>query len=197
MIPGSGFVAPPPPPPPNGLGPPRRRERSSRLVCDEASQHALHVYIDTHRLYIHTYILTNKYIHTPIHACTYRHAPPTHRGAGHTIDTHIHTYIQIHTYIHTCMYIQTRPPNPQGGAGGRPLVPPTYKNLCTQTLWGGGGGWGLQPWTIYICSTELPGHKHTELRSTHTMCTLYPVVITCMSIYFANLDPSRVSAMRE
>ena len=77
MIPGSGFVAPPPP---NGLGPPRRRERSSRLVCVEASQHALHVYIHTHRLYIHTYILTDKYIHTPIHACTYRHAPPTHRG---------------------------------------------------------------------------------------------------------------------
>ena len=128
------------PPPPNGLGPPRRRERSSRLVCVEASQHALDVYIHTHRLYIHTYILTDKYIHTPIHACTYRHAPPTHRGAGHTIHTHIHTYIQIHTYIHTCMYIQTRPPNPQGGAGGRPLVPPTYKK----------GGWGLQTWTIYI-----------------------------------------------
>ena len=144
MIPGSGFVAPPPPPP-NGLGPPRRRERSSRLVCVEASQHALHVYIHTHRLYIHTYILTDKYIHTPIHACTYRHAPPTHRGAGHTIHTHIHTYIQRHTYIHTCMYIQTRPPNPQGGAGGRPLVPPTYKNLCTQTLWGGVGGGACSP----------------------------------------------------
>ena len=139
------------PPPPNGLGPPRRRERSSRLVCVEASQHALHVYIHTHRLYIHTYILTDKYIHTPIHACTYRHAPPTHRGAGHTIHTHIHTYIQIHTYIHTCMYIQTRPPNPQGGAGGRPLVPPTYKNLCTQTLWGGVGGGACSPGPyIYI-----------------------------------------------
>ena len=50
------------------------------LVCVEASQHALHVYIHTHRLYIHTYIPTDKYIHTPIHACTYRHAPPTHRG---------------------------------------------------------------------------------------------------------------------
>ena len=135
MIPASGFVAPPPPP--NGLGPPRRRERSSRLVCVEASQHALHVYIHTHRLYIQTYILTDKYIHTPIHACTYRHAPPTHRGAGHTIHTHIHTYIQIHTYTNTCMYIQTRRPNPQGGAGGRPLVPPTYKNL-----W---GGWGVGP----------------------------------------------------
>ena len=133
------------PPPPNGLGRPRRRERSSRLVCVEASQHALHVYIHTHRLYIHTYILTDKYIHTPIHACTYRHAPPTHRGAGHTIHTHIHTYIQIHTYIHTCMYIQTRPPNPQGGAGGRPRVPPTYKNLCTQTLWGGVGGGACSP----------------------------------------------------
>ena len=47
------------PPPPNGLGPPRRRERSSMLVCVEASQHALHVYIHTHRLYIHTYILTD------------------------------------------------------------------------------------------------------------------------------------------
>ena len=48
------------------------------------------------------------------------------------------------------MHVHTdTPPNPQGGAGGRPLVPPTYKNLCTQTLWGGGGGWGLQPWTIY------------------------------------------------
>ena len=33
-------------------------------------------------LYIHTYILTYKYIHTSIHACTYRHAPPTHRGGG-------------------------------------------------------------------------------------------------------------------
>ena len=116
MIPGSGFVAPPPP---NGLGPPRRRERSSRLVCVEASQHALHVYIHTHRLYIHTYILTDKYIHTPIHACTYRHAPPTHRG----------------------------------GAGGRPLVPPTYKNLCTQTLWGGVGGGACSPGPyIYRCS---------------------------------------------
>ena len=146
-----GFRVRGPPPPPNGLGPPRRRERSSRLVCVEASQHALHVYIHTHRLYIHTYILTDKYIHTPIHACTYRHAPPTHRGAGHTIDTHIHTYIQIHTYIHTCMYIQTRPPNPQGGAGGRPLVPPTYKNLCTQTLWGGVGGGACSPGPyIYI-----------------------------------------------
>ena len=153
MIPASGFVAPPP----NGLGPPRRRERSSRLVCVEASQHALHVYIHTHRLYIQTYILTDKYIHTPIHACTYRHAPPTHRGAGHTIHTHIHTYIQIHTYIHTCMYIQTRPPNPQGGAGGRrPLVPPTYKNLCTQTLWGGVGGGACRPGP-YIWPCSLAG----------------------------------------
>ena len=59
--------------------------------------------------------------------------------------TNIHTYIQIHTYIHTCMYIQTPPPNPQGGAGGRPLVPPTYKNLCTQTLWGGVGGGACSP----------------------------------------------------
>ena len=55
MIPVSGFV----PPPVNGLGPPRRRERSSMLVCVEASQHALRVYIHTHRLYIHTYILTD------------------------------------------------------------------------------------------------------------------------------------------
>ena len=152
MIPASGFVAPPPPP--NGLGPPRRRERSSRLVCVEASQHALHVYIHTHRLYIHTYILTDKYIHTPIHASTYRHAPPTHRGGG-AYYTYTHTYLHtntyIHTYIHTCMYIQTRPPNPQGGAGGRPLVPPTYKNLCTQTLWGGVGGGACRPGPyIYI-----------------------------------------------
>ena len=115
---------------------------------------ALHVYIHTHRLYIHTYILTDKYIHTPIHACTYRHAPPTHRGAGHTIHTHIHTYIQIHTYIHTCMYIQTRPPNPQGG-GGRPLVPPTYKNLCTQTLWGGVGGGACSPGPYIVLSHYL------------------------------------------
>ena len=156
MIPASGFVAPPPPPP-NGLGPPRSRERSSRLVCVEASQHALHVYIHTHRLYIHTYILTDKYIHTPIHACTYRHAPPTHRGAGHTIHTHIHTYIQIHPYMH--VHTDT-PPQPTGGAGGRPLVPPTYKNLCTQTLWGGVGGGACRPGPyIYIhdiCSSVAP-----------------------------------------
>ena len=89
-----GFRVRGPPPPPNGLGPPRSRERSSRLVCVEASQHALHVYIHTHRLYIHTYILTDKYIHTPIHACTYRHAPPTHmggRGEDHLSPLHTKT----------------------------------------------------------------------------------------------------------
>ena len=150
MIPASGFVAPPPPPP-NGLGPPRRRERSSRLVCVEASQHALHVYIHTHRLYIHTYILTDKYIHTPIHACTYRHAPPTHRGGG-AYYTYTHTYLHTNTYIHPYMHVHTdTPPQPTGGAGGRPLVPPTYKNLCTQTLWGGVGGGACRPGPyIYI-----------------------------------------------
>ena len=101
MIPGSGFVAPRP----NGLGLPRRRERSSRLVCVEASQHALHIYIHTHRLYIHTYILTYKYIHTSIHACTYRHAPPTHRrGWG---EDHLSPYIQKPVHL-----------DPLGGVGG-------------------------------------------------------------------------------
>ena len=118
------------------------RERSSRLVCVEASEHALHVYIHTHRLYIHTYILTDKYIHTPIHACTYRHAPPTHRGAGHTIHTHIHTYIQIHTYIHTCMYIQTRPPTHRGGGGKTTCPPYIQKPVHPDPL---GGGWGVGP----------------------------------------------------
>ena len=116
MIPASGFV----PPPPNGLGPPRRRERSSRLVCVEASQHALHVYIHTHRLYIHTYKLTDKYIHTPIHACTYRHAPPTHRGGG-----------------------------------GKTTCPPYIQKPVHPDPLGGGGGWGLQTWTIYIYIDDL------------------------------------------
>ena len=48
----------------------------------------MHVHTDTPHpatggrgiLYIHTYILTYKYVHTSIHACTYRHATPTHRG---------------------------------------------------------------------------------------------------------------------
>ena len=154
--PGFRVRGPPPPPPPNGLGPPRRRERSSRLVCVKASQHALHVYTHTHRLYIHTYILTDKYIHTPIHACTYRHAPPTHRGAGHTIHTHIHTYIQIHTYIHTCMYIQTRPPQPTGGGGGKTTCPPYIQKPVHPDPLGGGGGWGLQPWTIYLYRRITP-----------------------------------------
>ena len=138
MIPASGFVAPPPP---NGLGPPRRRERSSRLVCVEASQHALHVYIHTHRLYIHTYILTDKYIHTPIHACTYRHAPPTHRGAGHTIHTHIHTYIQIQTSIHACTY-RHAPPTHRGGGGKTTCPPYIQKSVHPDPL---GGGWGVGP----------------------------------------------------
>ena len=81
MIPASGFVAPPP----NGLGPPRRRERSSMLVCVEASQHALHVYT-----YIHTdYTYTHTYIHTYMHACTYRHAlQPTGGGEDHLSPVH-------------------------------------------------------------------------------------------------------------
>ena len=113
--PGFRFRGPPPPPPPNGLGPPRRRERSSRLVCVEASQHALHVYI--------------QYIHT-----------------NYTV-TYTHTYLQTKTYIHQYMHVHTDtpPPTHRGGAGGRPLVPPTYKNLCTQTLWGGVGGGACRP----------------------------------------------------
>ena len=62
-----------------------------------------------------------------------------------TIHTHIHTYRLIHTYTHTCMHIQTRPPNPQGGGGGkttcnRPAPLCTYRPLCTHTLWWGGVG---------------------------------------------------------
>ena len=137
------------PPPPNGLGPPRRRERSSRLVCVEASQHALHVYIHTHRLYIHTYILTDKYIHTPIHACTYRHAPPTHRGGG-AYYTYTHTYLHTNTYIHPYMHVHTdTPPQPTGGGGGKTTCPPYIQKPVHPDPLGGGGGWGLQPWTIY------------------------------------------------
>ena len=115
----------------------------------------MYTYIHTDYTYTHTYLQTKTYIHP--HTCMYiQTRPPTHRGgAGHTIDTHIHTYIQIHTYTHTCMYIQTRPPNPQGGAGGRPLVtdqpPCTYRPLCTQTLWGGGGVGPADLDHIYIC----------------------------------------------
>ena len=143
-----GFRVRGPPPPPNGLGPPRRRERSSRLVCVEASQHAVHVYIHTHRLYIHTYILTDKYIHTSIHACTYRHAPPTHRGAGHTIHTHIHTY--IHTSIHACTY-RHAPPTHRGGRGEDHLSPLHTKTCAPRPF---GGGWGVGPAAldhIYAC----------------------------------------------
>ena len=82
--------------------------------------------------------------------------PHPQGGAGHTIDTHIHTYIQIHTYTHTCMYIQTRPPNPEGGRGkttcNRP-APPVH--IAPRPFGGGGVGWGLQTWTIYICIYQL------------------------------------------
>ena len=120
--------------------------------------HYMYTYIHTHRLYIHTYILTDKYIHTPIHACTYRHAPPTHRGGG-AYYTYTHTYLHTNTYIHPYMHVHTdTPPQPTGGAGGRPLVPPTYKNLCTQTLWGGVGGGACRPGPyihIYVQKSKI------------------------------------------
>ena len=57
------------------------------LVCVEASQHALHVYIHTHRLYIHTYILTYKYMHTYTHTCMYIQTHPHPQGGVHPIHT--------------------------------------------------------------------------------------------------------------
>ena len=114
MIPVSGFVAPPPP---NGLGPPRRRERSSMLVCVEASQHALHVYIHTYTQTIHTHIHTYRLIHTYIH-------------------TYIHPYMHVHT---------DTPPHPQGGGGGKTTcnrpAPPVHIDPCAPRPFGG-GGWG-------------------------------------------------------
>ena len=142
-----------PPPPPNGLGPPRRRDRSSRLVCVEASQHALHVYIHTDYTYTHTYLQTNTYIHQYMHVHTDTPHPPTGGRGILYIHTYILTYKYIHTSIHACTY-RHAPPTHRGGAGGRPLVPPTYKNLCTQTLWGGVGGGACRPGPyIYLVKT--------------------------------------------
>ena len=125
---------------------PRRRERSSMLVCVEASQHALHVYIHTHRLYIYN-IHTYRLIHTYTHTCMYRQTrPPTHRGGGRAYYRYTHTYLHTNTYIHPYMHVHTdTPPQPTGGGGGkttcnRPAPPHTYRPLCTQTLWGGWGG---------------------------------------------------------
>ena len=76
------------------------RSLTTRITC-------IHTYTQT----IHTpHILTYKYIHTPIHACTYRHAPPTHRGGA------------------GGRPLVTEQP------------PCTYRPLCTHTLWWGGGG---------------------------------------------------------
>ena len=109
--------------------------------------HYMYTYIHTDYTYTHTNLQTNTYIHQYMHVHTDTPHPPT-GGAGHTIHTHIHTYIQIHTYIHTCMYIQTRPPNPQGGRGKTTCPPYIQKPVHPDPL-GGGGGWGLQTWTIY------------------------------------------------
>ena len=131
-------------PPPEWVGSTQEKGRSSMLVCVEASQHALHVYIHTHRLYAHTYILTDKYIHTPIHACTYRHAPPHPQGGRGIL--YIHTYIltdkYIHTPIHACTY-RHAPPHPQGGAGHTIHTHiHTYIQIHTYTIPFGGGGVG-------------------------------------------------------
>ena len=136
----------PPPPPPNGLGPPRRRERSSRLVCVEdltTRITCIHTYTQT----IHTHIHTYRQLHTYTNTCMYIQTRPTHPqgGAGHTIHTHIHTY-NTNTYIHpihACTY-RHAPPTHRGGRG-KTTCPPTYKNLCTQTLWGGVGGGACRP----------------------------------------------------
>ena len=128
-----------------GWVPPRRRERSSRVsFVTKPSQHALHVYIDTHRLYIHTYILT-KQIHTYTNTCMYIQTRPTppHRGAG-TYYRYTHTYLHTNTYIHPYMHVHTDtpPPTHRGGAGGKTTCPPLHtKNLCTPDPLGG-GGWG-------------------------------------------------------
>ena len=75
MIPSSGFVAP------FRMGWVYLGEGKEAigLVCVEALQHILHVYIYTPRLYIYTYIFKLKYIHTPIYT---------------------YTYIQIHTLVY-------------------------------------------------------------------------------------------------
>ena len=53
-----------------------------------------------------------------------------------------------------------------GGAGGRPLVPPTYKNLCTQTVW---GGWGVGPAALDHIYFHAPrGEVNTEHGSIYT-----------------------------
>ena len=153
MIPASGFVAPPP----EWVGSTQEKGRSSMLVCVEASQHALHVYIHTHRLYIHTYILTDKYIHTPIHACTCRHAPPHPQGGRGIL--YIHTYILTDKYIHTPIHARTyrHPPPPTGGAGHTIHTHiHTYIQIHTYTIPFGGGGWGLQTWTIYYIYIYVP-----------------------------------------
>ena len=140
MIPASGFVAPPPPPP-NGLGPPRRRERSSRLVCVEASQHALHVYIHTDYTYTHTYLQTNTYIHQYMHVHTDTPHPPTGGRGILYIHTYILTYKYIHTSIHACTY-RHAPPTHRGGRGEDHLSPLHTKTCAPRPF---GGGWGVGP----------------------------------------------------
>ena len=72
-----------------------------------------------------------------------------------TIHTHIHTYRLIHTYIHPYMHVHTdTPPQPTGGGGGKTTcnrpAPPVHIDPCAPRAFGGGVGWGLQTWTIYI-----------------------------------------------
>ena len=157
MIPASGFVAPP-----EWVGSTQEKRKKQYVSLCRASQHALHVYIHTHRLYIHIYIiLTDKYIHTPIHACTYRHAPPTHRGGRGIlyIHTYILTYKYIHAPIHACTYRHAPPTHRGGGAGGRPLVtdqPPLYIQTPVHPYPLVGGGCGAcRPGPYIYISTNI------------------------------------------
>ena len=153
MIPASGFVAPPPP---EWVGSTQEKGKKQYVsLCGSLTTRITCIHTYTQTIHTHTYLQTNTYIHTSIHACIYRHAPPpTGGGRGILyIHTYILTYKYIHTPIHACTY-RHAPPTHRGGGGkttcNRP-APPVHIDPCAPRPFGGGVGWGLQTWTIYAC----------------------------------------------
>ena len=112
--------------------------------------HYMYTYIHTDYTYTHTYLQTNTYIHQYMHVHTDTPHPPTGGGGILYIHTYILTYKYIHTSTHACTY-RHAPPTHRGG-GGKTTCPPYIQKPVHPDPLGGGGGWGLQTWTIYISS---------------------------------------------